>query len=316
MEPEIHYQLKRRRVVLSKQDCLDNFVWLIYRSRELGLDLEPGLRAALQTRAETLLMDIYGSCIRQMGFSVSLREYYCSMSLRGDAPDIYYILPYREPAVKPYNLYWQCRRRLEAGLEEYRKSETIAWLYHCYHYNEAAKEWGREIMDFEVNQTYIRMIQMMQDKLMLHLANRGIMIECNPTSNYLIGTFRKYEQHPIFRFYNTGLAACKEDEQKCAQISVSINTDDLGIFDTSIENEYAILAAGIGKVLDEQLQQRFSNSAICQYLNNVRKMGLDQSFLRGHHNPTVSQLLESPQIEQELAARHKAAPRLRWPCQP
>ena len=34
---------------------------------------------------------------------------------------------------------------------------------------------------------------------------RGIVVECNPTSNVLIGTFETYEKHPIFRFYDSRL---------------------------------------------------------------------------------------------------------------
>lgn len=35
-------------------------------------------------------------------------------------------------------------------------------------------------------------------------------IECNPTSNYLIGTFNKYSEHPIISFYNGGLLINKK----------------------------------------------------------------------------------------------------------
>jgi hypothetical protein len=34
----------------------------------------------------------------------------------------------------------------------------------------------------------------------------------------------------------------------CPQLSVSINTDDLGIFDTSLENEFALMAAALEKM--------------------------------------------------------------------
>ena len=33
----------------------------------------------------------------------------------------------------------------------------------------------------------------------------GIGIETNPSSNYLIGTFRRYDKHPIVGWYNYGL---------------------------------------------------------------------------------------------------------------
>ena len=67
---------------------------------------------------------------------------------------------------------------------------------------------------------------------------RGLGIETNPSSNYVIGTFKNYAKHPIFNFYNKGLTYDPAKLDDCAQLSVSVNTDDQGVFATSLENEY------------------------------------------------------------------------------
>lgn len=59
-----------------------------------------------------------------------------------------------------------------------------------------------------------------------------------PSSNYLIGTIQKYEAHPILRFNSRYL----HEFQKNMSVCVSINTDDQGVFDTLLENEYALMA--------------------------------------------------------------------------
>lgn len=63
------------------------------------------------------------------------------------------------------------------------------------------------------------------------------------------------------------------------QIWVSINTDDQGIFNTKLENEYAFLARALEKKVDENGEKMYSKSMIYDWLDKVRQMGLNQSFL-------------------------------------
>ena len=67
--------------------------------------------------------------------------------------------------------------------------------------------------------------------------------------------------------------------QKCAQINVSINTDDAGIFATSLENEYAYIALAMEKERDENGNAIYSRRNIYKWIDNIRQMGLDQTFL-------------------------------------
>lgn len=68
------------------------------------------------------------------------------------------------------------------------------------------------------------------------LVREGIAIETNPSSNYLIGTIKKYDEHPIMRFNSRKLRKTERN----MSLNVSINTDDQGVFDTLLENEYAL----------------------------------------------------------------------------
>ena len=52
---------------------------------------------------------------------------------------------------------------------------------------------------------------------------------------------------------------------------VTINTDDLGIFDTSLENEYAVMLRGIMEWMDSHGYEE-KNRAY-DYLDSVRQMG-------------------------------------------
>ena len=63
-------------------------------------------------------------------------------------------------------------------------------------------------------------------------------------------------------------------------MSVSINTDDLGVFSTSLENEYALLACALEGKKDENGSSVYSKDMVYEWIDNVRRMGNDQSFLK------------------------------------
>lgn len=106
------------------------------------------------------------------------------------------------------------------------------------------------------------------------LACIGIGIETNPSSNYLIGTIAKYEEHPILRFNSRKLKPSNGGSNLC----VSINTDDQGIFDTLLENEYGLMALALKKATDENMNHIYDIEDIYEWIDYVRGMGIDQVF--------------------------------------
>ncbi|MBR5421796.1 MAG: adenosine deaminase [Lachnospiraceae bacterium] len=66
------------------------------------------------------------------------------------------------------------------------------------------------------------------EKVMRFLADQKIQLNVCPSSNVMLGYARNYKEHPIKLLYEYG-------------VRVTINTDDLLIFDSSIENEYRLL---------------------------------------------------------------------------
>lgn len=60
--------------------------------------------------------------------------------------------------------------------------------------------------------------------------------------------------------------------------NISINTDDKGIFHTSLENEYALMACAMEKERDENGNPKYNRQMVYQWLDNIREMGNMQSF--------------------------------------
>lgn len=67
-------------------------------------------------------------------------------------------------------------------------------------------------------------------------------------------------------------------DKNCPQLSVSINTDDQGVFSTSLENEYALMAIALEKEKDENGDLKYNSSMIYEWMERVRLMGIGQSF--------------------------------------
>ena len=57
-----------------------------------------------------------------------------------------------------------------------------------------------------------------------------------------------------------------------------INTDDLGVFDTSLEFEYALLFRALGEQKDADGRRRYSDWDIYHYLRSIQEMGLQAVF--------------------------------------
>lgn len=276
VDPDIHYATKHRYIMLPKQNYLDNLVWLMYRGRELGVHIDSHQYGIMKETAQNLLREIYGNAITENNWSIDLSEYYCSMKLRGDNPALYITMKYQEPRAFS-DEYDRCGiSSTHSELAHRRRDARIAGLYYYYHYGAKEKAEGAKPASVAITPEYIKVVRDTQDKLQRELEEKGIIIECNPTSNVLIGTFSDYRKHPIFRFNDYGLAP--RPTQKSTQMQVCVNTDDLGVFDTSIDFEYALLAKALEDLRDENGERLYSRVEIMQYLDNVRRMGLQAVF--------------------------------------
>ena len=87
-------------------------------------------------------------------------------------------------------------------------------------------------------------------EVMRFLADNKIQLNVCPSSNVMLGYAESYEKHPIKALYENG-------------VKVTINTDDLLLFDSSIENEYLLLYKA-GALNPEQL-------------NDIRMQGLSSA---------------------------------------
>ncbi len=121
---------------------------------------------------------------------------------------------------------------------------------------------------------FINAIAASQFTLREIIFHKSILIESNPTSNLKISTIEKYTQHPISTFYSNGL---KKDNYN-RQINVSINTDDKSVFSTNLSNEYTYLLFYLEQEKNSDGSSKYSRFELLNWLNEIRKIGNEQSF--------------------------------------
>lgn len=273
--PEEYYQLKGFRLVVAKQMLLDDIVWILCKADEFGCQISGSLRKRLEEKYCGLYEEIYGDCIGS-GYRPSIYDYYQSWKLRGDKPELYRLETEKFKKkifcteLRKYDRY-QFNDRVSNDL---RMNGKYKDLYYAYHFNRDVRTKGSAVIEFKVEENYVSLIRQLQDKMIGQLVCMGIGIETNPSSNYLIGTINKYDEHPILRFNSRKLRPTERN----MSLNVSINTDDQGVFDTLLENEYALMALALKKSRNMDAKPLYDLEDIYEWIDYVRQMGIEQVF--------------------------------------
>jgi adenosine deaminase len=273
VEVQKYYEFKHRLLMLPKQDVLDNVVWLLEKYTKYEIQGFRKLITFLEETYERLFSELYVNKF-EVNIKSTWQVYADAWKLRGDDPLIYKRNSKQSQSISNWNSFNTSR----SIADSIRFNEDVKFLYHSYHFDPNVKVEGRKIMQFQVTQEYINLVKIVQDKFLYDVSRKELGIECNPSSNYLIGTFGKYVQHPIKRFFNSGLTLKNNELGKSPQALVSINTDDQGVFGTSLENEYAIMYKALEKELDLDGNPIYNQTMIIDWLDRIRKMGIEMSF--------------------------------------
>ncbi len=297
------YESKSGRILITQMDYLDNLVWLYSIIRKYRIEGCEDALHYIEKRYDEYFRIIYLNNMDEAYYCMVVEDavkyyderniqnmygnktclfpintYYDSWKLRGDNPEYF------------KKGFFELEASIKTEWDEYginkdfpenyriRYNPEAAYLYHMYHYNPRIKREGNKCVEIKVNLSIIKAVEKVQKKLQWVIAQKGIGIETNPSSNALIGTFKRYDKHPIQNWYNNGLVTDHKQLAEAAQIQVSINTDDQGVFATYIENEYAYLALALEKMKDEEGNPKYSRTIIYEWIDNIRKMGLSQSF--------------------------------------
>ncbi len=285
IDVKVWYQEKNCKVYLSKQAILDNVAWLINKLKHSNFENAANTIAKLTMLYNEYYLQIYFSqnnelypdgdtAVTTRNIIVPPDTYMKAWELRGDDPTRYQMGNLEEFAEITY---WdRCAIRLQNFQE--KPDRLTCEMYQRYHYDPQVKRAGNKKDVFKIEPYMIKAIEAVQKDLQKEICACGIGIECNPSSNHLISNFKRYDKHPLINMYNLGLTVDPDKLEACPQLFVSINTDDQGVFDTLLENEYALMAIALEKVKDEDGHPVYKQAMIYDWLDRIRKMGIEQSF--------------------------------------
>lgn len=262
MDAKQYYKERHYIVPVPRQNLLDNLVWLYFKSKVYNIQVSP--------RVEMLVHDKFSelsSPYKESGLKFEMIDYYRSMLLRGDNPfgkkdDKYgYIMDY-------WDAYDFDNDKM---INEYRTSSVINNLYQLYHFGKSIRENGGTVVEFKVDDVYVDLISHMQERMMCELEDKGIAIECCPSSNFKIGRLQRYDGHPIFRM-------CDLNPNGNHHLPVTINTDDLGIFTTSLDNEYSLILSALMKMKDIDGKPLYNSLVIQNWIERIVRNGHKFAF--------------------------------------
>lgn len=265
-----YYERHGFSIKCPKQDLLDNFAWLYVRVQK-WTDGKTAFCGYLYEEYAKLFREVYN----WKDETPDIYTYYQSWLLRGDNP-------YEDTQVDNYDSRisiepWDwCSRSRASDIEEARKNQLSKCLFKMYHFDRYVKEKGHEVTLYKIHaihwHQWVECVDIIRELLLGKVEKKHISIECNPTSNILIGEVKNYEEHPIVKFFNHGLRTPYPEHNIC----VSINTDDKGVFSTSLEREYSMMALSLEKGIHGNTNN--SPREILDWLNQVRKMSQEQMF--------------------------------------
>lgn len=300
------------QAILPKQELLDTLVWvhhLLGPGHELAGELE------LEDRIQRLSREIFGNATpiatgrrrrhRASGEGddqeIEIEHDWSPLTLY-DAWRLRQLDPYAVDLERLRQGEYRVRRQTPTGdhhrrwahvqagvLQEIDKEVGSNAAYHLldlyWHHNLVRQEGAKIINERMENQkdAWIRLCREVQEKVRQTVRERQLIVEINPSSNRIVGPLETLGEHHVFKM------TLDEDHKLMRELRVTINSDDPGVFNTSLAHEYFLL----GEIL---IRRGVPEADVENWLDWLRANGEDASFARNLPSP------EDPRIQKILAS--------------
>jgi hypothetical protein len=273
IEPEKYYN-DRPHIAMPLQNALDNYAWMLHLIGKHHVVVSQSFILYLKSQFDRHFNTLYGD------LSPDLLTYMEAWKLRGDNPDCYSktlgdtdnlenITEHYLKPVTPWNKYALCYR------ERYKNINRNAYkLYHRYHFDNELKKKAMEIVDIDVDDEYVALAKQLQTIMRHFVLNKKVAIESNPSSNFLISNLDKTIELPVFKLF-----PIEESGNEHIRLNVSVNTDDQGVFYTSLVKEYTLLAGALQNEHHNKLRKH-SDHQILTWIKHLVDNGKSQCFMR------------------------------------
>ncbi len=250
-------------VCINAEEYLDNLLWEWNLLLEEKINLES---------TQLLEQKIYEAVEYIFGFTenVSIRELYKAYYIKITNKGCYTNIVLNDNSNKVCALQDYTKKKYcilndpnEFGYELNNTVWSSQMIYRAMQCKYFTKELEKNVtinIDNDTIENYKKIQQIMIKKV----GDKQIVVETNPTSNLVIGEFKSFED-----YYITNLSSPEKEK-----VIVTINTDDPVIFDTRINNEYALIYDILMR------KEKYSSKEVIDWLDKIRKNSLDYSFIQ------------------------------------
>lgn len=266
------YYKKRTNIFQKLDHYISDLVWLYY----FLIDNNYSCNSIISHLSERIDIEIdkLNSYLIRDGIKINKLNFYNYLVLKSDmlsSDRDTYDTTY-QTLLKIININPELKCRYNVNDPRYKQAfedkvaVELAWylsgeLQSMHPHRDSTKKYLEKQVQVNYDENYVNAISFVQKKLVELVDNKGISIESNLSSNYLITEIDRFDEHPIFNLNSKRLDGGHND------LTVTLNTDDAGIFRTTLNQEYRILVS----TLKNSKSHDLSNNEILEYVEYLIK---------------------------------------------
>ena len=166
------------------------------------------------------------------------------------------------------------------GERQIHAPHQVSKILEAYFENEICFRRGQSLIDVPIRADEVAALKAVQYAIRRGVAQSGIVVEVNPSSNLLIGDLLDLRNHPILR-----LCPPVPDPDAPPPIAIAVGSDDPLTFSTQLLREYTLLhqaACSAG----------YPERAVHDWLESIRHTSMDARFTRAWR-PNATEKIES-----------------------
>ena len=274
LEVEAWYN-RHQKIAIPIQNFLDNIAWILDKIREWNLNVSAGFYEKLRLSFDKYYNKIHNCNGPYKPYSPDLLAYILSWRLRGDNPNCYFSQKY-DPDIRKQCTITEWNRCAVRDMETFKllKNNPIAYdLVHRYHFDSVLKKYAREVSYYEPEPELVELTKQLQLRMRNYILEKGVAVESCPSSNFLISNLEEFRDIPTFNLF-----PIQESNSDFVRLNLSINTDDQGVFFTSLQKEYAMLAGTLREERDTKGMRVYSDDMILNWIEHLINNSKQQCF--------------------------------------
>lgn len=252
------YNERNKQVIIFKEDYLDNLAWLYCN---LPFKMQEGRAGKrILRKFNSFFYELYKNVITDDVILEFNSRY--SIKIKFEDINIYhYFEAWKLRAEEPEMI----KKKILENVSN-KENLIVYYIAYCHYYDLYIKNEGHETVKVYITNEMLKLIKVIQKKIQDEIRNKGICIEVCPSSNIFVGSVRDGYCHPIINIFKK-----KKSDLNKPNICFSINTDDQGIFTTSLISEYSLLVNAFENARNSEGDTMYSKEFLYNWIDKIRE---------------------------------------------